>query len=98
MTEGTLLIREGQAKSKLADELESAFGVKTLAVPAKTGTRGDGAVSLKKIQDYLARHGARVDHLANHFNTTRDEIRALIAQPDSKIEVHSRGWLKLLLL
>src|SRR5436190_818123 len=102
-SEAQMLIRLAQHKARLADELEASFGIVHFRREAPPGSangsgKAAGDVTIERIRDYLAHNGGRPNHVAKHFGVSEEQIKKLIAAPDSRVTVAERGWLKLNLL
>ena len=73
VAQGQALIKDGQQKMRLADELESSVGITRTRVRPPVAINGQptsSGITIEQIRSYLAHSGGRPNHLAKHFKVS----------------------------
>jgi hypothetical protein len=88
-----------QAKqfNRMADDTERAFSIPKVTVQYRGASDSATKEPLTKerVESAVRQKGGRVVHLSKRLGVTEEELCGVLAQPDIKVEVGQRGWLRL---
>jgi len=54
----------------------------------------NGKLSPELVKAYIAAKSQRVSGIAKHFNTSETNVRAIIDNPESGLQIGERGWVR----
>jgi hypothetical protein len=54
-----------------------------------------GQATPEAVRDYVSQKSARVADLARHFNTTENQIKVIVEDPENGLVFAERGWIKI---